>query len=127
MTTIEAVKRAGPPQVVQKLRENFYLLQVPLNEPPSADWKRMFYDAQQNVPPDFHPRSVEMISNLLRFRSEGSNVEERTGVIDRWIERANQKEASMGGRMDEERRRRRDDMTREQQEIAELNARWSKL
>ncbi len=123
----DGTKRAGPPLALQRLRENFYLVQVPLNEPPSADWKRMFYDAQQNAPPDFHPRSVEMISNLLRFRCEGSSVEQRTALIDRWIERANQKEVSMGGRMDEERRRRREEMTREQHEIAELNARWSKL
>jgi len=123
----EGVKRAGPPQAVQKLRESFYLIQVPLNEPPSADWKRLFYDAQQNVPPDFQPRGVEMLGAMLRFRAEGGRVEERIALLDRWIERANQKEASMGGRMDEERRRRREEMAREQQELAELNARWSRL
>lgn len=127
LTTIEGVRRAGPPQAVQKLRENLYLVQVPLNEPPSADWKRLFYDAQQNVTPDFLPRSIEMISNLLRFRSEDSSVERRVATIDRWIERANQKEASMGGRRDEGRRLRREEMAREQQELAELNARWAKL
>ncbi len=47
--------------------------------------------------------------------------------IDRWIERANQKEASMGGRLDEERRRRREELSREQAELADLNTRWAKL
>jgi hypothetical protein len=127
LTTLEVVRRASPPQVVQKLRENFYLVQVALNEPPSADWKRLFYDAQLGVQQDFVPRSVEMISNLLRFRSDAADVEQRVATIDRWIERANQKEASMGGRPDEGRRLRREEMAREQQEIAELNARWTKL
>jgi hypothetical protein len=94
------------------------MVQVLLSEPPSADWKRLFYDAQQAPPPDFPPRAVEMSGITLRFRSEGSLVEQRI---------ANQKEAAMGGRLGEERQRRREEMTREQQELAEWNARWSKL
>ncbi len=123
----EGMKRAGPPQAAQKLRDSFYLIQVALSETPSADWKRLFYDAQQSPPADFPPRAVEMSGALLRFRSEASGVEEKIRCIDRWIERANQKEAALGGRLDEERRRRRDEMAREQHELADLNARWSKL
>jgi hypothetical protein len=123
----EGIKRAGPPQAVQKLRENFYLVQVPLSEVPSADWKRLFYDAQQSPPPDFPPRSIEMSTHLLRFRSEAGQVETKTGWIDRWIVRANQKEAAMGGRMEEERRRRREEMQREQAEMAALNQGWEHL
>ena len=37
----DGINRAGPPQAMQKLRENFYLVQVPLSETPSADWKRL--------------------------------------------------------------------------------------
>jgi hypothetical protein len=33
----------------------------------------------------------------------------------------------MGGRLGEERQRRREEMSREQQELSELNARWVKL
>ncbi len=123
----EGIRRTGPPQAVQKLRESFYMIQVPLSEVPSADWKRLFYDAQQNVPPEFPPRAVEITGALLRFRSEAAGVEQKLGWIDRWIERANRKEAALGGRLDEERRRRREEMAREQKELAELNARWSKL
>lgn len=126
MTHIEGVKRTGPPQAVQKLRENFYMVQVPLNEVPSADWKRLFYDAQQAPPPDFPPRSVEMLGPALRFRSEGHFVEHRVRLIDKWIERANQKEASMGARS-EERQRRREELAREQAELAEWNAKWTNL
>ncbi len=127
MTTADGIKRASPPQAVQKLRQNFYLVQVALTETPSADWKRLFYDAQQSPPPDFPPRAVEISGAVLRFRSDGPGVEQKVGWIDRWIERANQKEAALGGRLDEERRRRREEMAREQHELAELNARWSKL
>ncbi len=127
MNTFEGVRRMGPPVAVQKLRDDFYMVQVPLSETPSADWKRLFYDTQQAPPPDFLPRAVEISGALLKFRSEGANVETRMGWIDKWIDRANQKEASMAGRLDEERRRRREDFGREQQELNELNARWAKL
>ena len=126
MTTAEGIKRAGPPQAVQKLRENYYAVQVTLSETPSADWKRLFYDAQQSPPADFQPRAVEMSGVVLRFRTDPATVEEKIHRIYRWIERANQKEAALGGR-DADRRRRREEVAREQQELAELNARWSKL
>jgi hypothetical protein len=123
----DGIKRAGPPQAVQKLRDNFYLVQVQLSEVPSADWKRLFYDTQQSPPPDFPPRTVDMNAHTLRFRTDGSQVQEKIGWIDKWIARANQKEAAMGGRMEEERRRRREELQREQAELAELNQRWEKL
>jgi hypothetical protein len=123
----EGIKRAGPPQAVQKIRDSFYLVQVPLSDVPSADWKRLFYDAQQSPPADFPPRTVDMNAHLLRFRTDASQVQEKIVWIDKWIARANQKEAGMGGRMEEERRRRREELQREQAEIAELNQRWEKL
>jgi hypothetical protein len=126
LTQIDGVRRIGPPQAVQKLRENIYLVQVPLNEVPTADWKRLFYDAQQAPPPDFPPRSVEMLGLTLRFRCDGALVEPRIALIDKWIERANQKEAAMGTR-NEERQKRRAELAGEQQEIAEWNAKWAKL
>lgn len=125
--SVEGIRRAGPPQAVQKLRENFYVIQVPVSEAPGADWKRLFYDAQQSPPADFPPRAVEISGAVLRFRSEAASVEAKLGWLDKWIERANQKEASLGGRLDEERRRRRGELAQEHQELAELNARWSRL
>ena len=127
MTIAQGIKRAGPPQALQRLRENFYMVQVSLTEAPSADWKRLFYDAQQSPPADFPPRAVEISGAVLRFRSDAAGVESKLAWIDRWIERANQKEAALGGRLDEERRRRREEMAREQHELEELNARWAKL
>lgn len=126
MTQAEGVKRVGPPQAVQKLRENFFLVQLPISETPSADWKRFFYDTQQAPPADFPPRGVEMLGLSLRFRSEADKVESRIALIDKWIERANQKELSAGGRS-EERQRRREELAREQAEIADWNGKWSKL
>ncbi|HVS74565.1 MAG TPA: hypothetical protein VHE23_03985 [Candidatus Acidoferrales bacterium] len=126
MTQTDGVKRTGPPQAVQKLRENVYLVQVPINEVPSADWKRLFYDTQQAPAADFPPRSVEMLGLALRFRSEAALVEQRTVLIDKWIERANQKQAASGVGS-EERQKRRVELTREQAEIAEWNGKWAKL
>jgi len=127
MTPAEGIKRAGPPQAVQKLREGLFQVQVALSEIPGADWKRLFYDAQQAPPPDFPPRAVEISGAFLRFRSDVASVEQKLGWIDRWIDRANQKEATLGGRLDEERRGRREEHAREQQELLALNTRWSKL
>ena len=126
MTTLEGVRRAGPPQAIQKLRENLYLIQVTLSEPPGADWKRLFYDTQQQVSPDFPPRSVDISGAALRFRADGGSIAQKISTIDRWMERANQKEASMGLRS-EQQRQRREELMREHQELAELNARLAKL
>jgi hypothetical protein len=122
----DGVHRTSPPQAVQKVRENVYLVQINVSEIPGADWKRLFYDAQRGFPPDFPPRSVEMSGATLRFRSDAATVAEKLKWIDQWMERANTKEASMGVRS-EEARRRREELAREQQELAELNANWSKL
>ena len=122
----DGIHRTGPPQAVQKVRENVYLVQVNVSEIPGADWKRLFYDAQRGFPPDFPPRSVEMSGATLRFRSDAATVAEKLKWIEQWMERANAKEASMGVRS-EEARRRREELSREQQELAELNANWSKL
>ena len=123
----DGIRRAGPPLALQKLRDNFYLVQVQLTETPSADWKRLFYDAQQSPPAEFLPRAVEISGHLLKFRTDGASVEQKVAWLDRWIERANQKEAAMGGRLDEGRRRRREELSREQTELADLNTRWAKL
>jgi hypothetical protein len=120
------IHRAGPPVAVQKIRDNFYMIHVPLSEPPTADWKRLFYDTQRGYPAEFAPRAVEISGAVLRFRSEAEKVEERLGWIEKWIARANEKEASMGVRSEEDRRR-REELAREHQELAELNARWAKL
>lgn len=127
MTTYEGIKRIGPPQAIQKLREDLFMIQIVLSETPTADWKRLFYETQQAPPPDFLPRAVDVSGAFIRFRSDVRSVEARIAWIDRWIERANQKESSMGGKLDEERRRRRDDHLREQQELAAINANWGKL
>jgi len=106
------IKRSSPPQAVQKVRENIYLIQVSISETPSADWRRLFYEAQQDVVPDFPTRSVEISGTLLRFRSDPQSVEEKIARIDRWLERANQKDAAMSSRS-EEQRRHREELARE--------------
>jgi len=93
---------------------------------PGADWKRLFYDIQRGYPPDFPPRSLEMLGAVLRFRSDAASVEQRIALIDGWISRANEKTAGMGARSEEERLR-REELAREHQELAELNLRWEKL
>ena len=127
MTTYEGIKRAGPPLAIQKLGEDLYMVQITLSDTPSADWKRLFYETQQSPPPDFPPRGVDISSNFVRLRTNAASVEAKTAWIDRWIDRANQKEASMGGKLDQERRLRREEHQREQQELAAINAHWEKL
>lgn len=126
MTSTTGIKRAGPPQAVQKVRENYYLVQVLLTGSPSADWRRLFYEVRLESSSDFQPRSVEISGTLLRFRSEPATVEPRIQLIDRWIEHANQKEVAMSGR-NEEQRRKQEEMARESAELGEWNTRWAKL
>jgi len=123
---MSSVRRASPPQAVQKVRDNYYMVQLSINESPSGDWRRLFYDAQQDVPPDFTPRSIEITGAFLRFKADPATVEQRIALIDRWIERANQKEAAMAVRS-EGQREKKETLARESQELAEWNARWAKL
>jgi len=124
--TTSGIRRASPPQAVHKVRDNFYLVQVSITESPSGDWRRLFYDAQQDVPADFAPRSVEITGTFLRFKSDPESVERKIGLLDRWMERASQKEAAMGGRT-ETQRQKKEELSREAQELGEWNARWAKL
>ena len=124
--TTNGIKRTTPPQAVQKIRDGVFLVQVAISESPSADWRRLFYDAQQEVPPDFAPRSVEITGTFLRFKADPSGVEQKVTVLDRWMDRANQKEAAMGGRT-EVQRQKKEEMDREAQELAGWNERWAKL
>lgn len=125
--TTTGVRRTSSPQAVTKVRDNYFLVQVSITEAPSADWRRLFYDAQgQDVPPDFAPRSVEITGAFLRFKSDPGTVESKITILDRWMERASQKEAAMGGRS-EVQRQKKEEATREAQELAEWNTRWGKL
>jgi len=120
------IRRASPPQAVQKVRDNFYMVQLSITESPSGDWRRLFYDAQQEVPPDFAPRSIEITGTFLRFKADPATVEEKIALIDRWMERANQKEATMAVRS-EGQREKKEALARETRELADWNARWAKL
>ena len=120
------IRRAGPPQAVQKVRDNFYMVQLSINESPSGDWRRLFYDAQQDVPPDFTPRSIEITGTFLRFKAVPASVEQKIALIDRWMERANQKVAALALRS-EGQREKKQELAQEAEELAQWNARWAKL
>ena len=125
--TTSTIRRASAPQAVQKIRDGVYMVQVAISESPNADWRRLFYDAQQDVPPDFAPRSVEISGTFLRFKSDPATVEQKIGVLDRWLERAGQKEVSMAGRSSDVQKQKKEEMARDALELAEWNARWAKL
>jgi len=124
--TTGGIRRTSPPQAVQKIRDSFFLVQVSISESPSADWRRLFYDAQQDVPPDFAPRSVEITGTFLRFKADPSSVEQKAALLDRWMERASTKEAAMGGRS-EVQRQKKEELERESHELAEWNSRRAKI
>lgn len=126
MTSAIGIRRSGPPQAVQKVRDNYYLVQVMLTASPSADWRRLFYEARVDASPDFQPRAVEISGALMRFRSEPTAVEMRMKLIDRWVEHANEKETAMSGR-NEDQRRKQEETARESAELGEWNTRWAKL
>jgi hypothetical protein len=126
LTTTAGVRRTSPPQAIQKIRDGVFLVQLMVSESPSADWRRLFYEAPHDANAEFSPRSVEITGTLLRFKSDPAAVEERIASIDRWMEKASQKEAAMSGRS-EVQRQKKEEAAREVQELAAWNARWSKL
>jgi hypothetical protein len=120
------IRRTGPPQAVQKIRDGVFMVQVTISESPGADWRRLFYESRQDVTPEFSPRSVEISGTLLRFKTDPSGVEQKTRTIDTWIEKATQKESAMAGRS-EAQRQKQEEAAREANEIAAWNARWANL
>jgi hypothetical protein len=124
--TTTGIHRTSPPQAVQKVRDGVFMVQVGISGSPSADWRRLFYDTQQEVSADFPPRSVEISGSFLRFKSDPASVEQKIVILDRWLARASQKEASMGGRT-EGQRQKKEELEREALELAEWNTRWAKL
>lgn len=120
------IKRSGPPKAVQKVRENYFLVQILLTGSPSADWRRLFYEAKHEKGTGFEPRSVEISGALMRFRTEPEAVEQRVRLIDQWAAFANEKDAAMGSR-NEEQRRKREELAREVEELSQWNGRWAKL
>lgn len=123
--TANGVRRMSPPQAIQKIRDGVYMVQVAISASPSADWRRLFYEAERN-PGDFSPRSIEITGTLLRFKSDPAAVEQRIAALDRWMEKATQKEAAMAGRS-EAQRQKQEEAEREGRELAEWNERWAKL
>ena len=91
----------GPTANGTENSRQFPPVQVSISKSPTADWRRLFYDAQQDVQPEFPPRSVEISGTFLRFKSDPNTVEQKVGWIDRWLERANTKEAWIAGRSSE--------------------------
>jgi hypothetical protein len=124
--TANGVRRSGPPQAIQKIRDGVYMVQVAISASPSADWRRLFYEAERNPQADFTPRSIEITGTLLRFKADPASVEQRIGTLDRWMEKATLKETSMAGRS-EAQRQKQEEAEREARELAEWNERWAKL
>lgn len=124
--TTSSTHRTGPPHAVQKIRDGVFMVQVTVSESPSADWRRLFYEAQHDATAEFSPRAVEITGTLLRFKSDPASVEQKLTSIDRWIEKASTKEAAMAGRS-EAQRQKQEEAARESRELAEWNARWANL
>lgn len=118
------MRRTGPPQAIQKIRDGVYMVQVSISASPGADWRRLFYEAERSPQGDFGPRAVEITGTLLRFKSDPAAVEERIAALDRWMERATQKEAAMAGRS-EAQRQKQEEAEREVRELSEWNGRWA--
>jgi hypothetical protein len=118
------VRRTGPPQAIQKIREGVYMVQVAISASPSADWRRLFYEAERNPQAEFTPRSIEITGTLLRFKSDPAAVEGRIATLDGWMEKATKKESAMAGRS-EAQRQKQEEAEREARELADWNARWA--
>ncbi len=128
MTTYEGIKRAGPPQAIQKLREDLYMVQITLSETPSADWKRLFYETQQSPPPDFPPRVGGHQRNICALPLRGSPAwrPRPPGSIAGSIAPIRKKRPWAGG-WTKSAASAAKSTQREQQELAAINARWEKL
>ena len=105
--TTSGIRRASPPQAVTKVRDNYFLIQVSITETPERGLAAaVLRRAGAGRAAGFcaavggNYRDVSAIQVRLR-----DSVEEKIAVLDRWMERANQKEAAMAGRTEVQRQK----------------------
>ena len=84
----ETIKRAGPPKATDLKGEEFTWT-VPLSEPPTRDWSRLFSEPAETTVL-CHPRKVGMMHQALVFKCEEANLPVWIQHIDKWIAGANQ-------------------------------------
>ena len=84
----EAIKRAGPPKATDLKGEEFTWT-VPLSEPPTREWSRLFSQPAETTVL-CHPKKVGMMHQALVFKCEEANLPVWIQHIDKWIAGANQ-------------------------------------
>ena len=83
----EEIKRVGPPKASDLKGEEF-TWSVPLSQPPSRDWTRLFSEpAETSVM--CHPKRIGMMHQALVFKCEDANLPVWMQYIDKWIAGAN--------------------------------------
>ena len=115
----EEIKRVGPPKASDLKGEEF-TWSVPLSQPPSRDWTRLFSEpAETSVM--CHPKRIGMMHQALVFKCEEQHVVTWMEHIDKWIGGAN---AALAEQEEAEKRRRAEQLQHEeekQRRIQEAN------
>ena len=105
--TTNGIQRTSPPQAVQKIRDGVFHRAGGAFQKPQRGLAATFLRRAAGRHSGFRAAIHGDIGDFLRFKVDPSGVEQKIRVLDRWMDRANQKEATMGGRTEVQRQKKR--------------------
>ncbi|MEK7702277.1 MAG: hypothetical protein AAB418_09755 [candidate division NC10 bacterium] len=121
----EEIKRVGPPKATDLKGEEFTWT-VPLSQPPSRDWSRLFSEpAETSVL--CHPKRLGMMHQALVFKCEEAHLPVWIQHVDKWIAGANR---ALVEAEDAEKRRKAEQLKQEEEKkrrIDAVNEKYEKL
>ena len=121
----EEIKRGGPPKATDLKGEEFTWT-VPLTEPPTREWSKLFSEPAESTVL-CHPRRLGMMHQALVFKSDEGHLPTWVQYIDKWIGGANK---GMEAQEEAEKQRKAKALTEEeekQRRIREVNEKIKSL
>ena len=121
----EEIKRSGPPKASDLKGEEF-TWSIPLSQPPSREWSRIFSEPAETTAV-CHPKRLGMMHQALVFKCEEAHLPAWIEHIDKWIAGAN---AALAAQEEADKRRRAEQLRQEedkQRRLQEANEKFKGL
>ena len=121
----EEIKRSGPPKASDLKGEEF-TWSIPLSQPPSREWSRIFSEPAETTAV-CHPKRLGMMHQALVFKCEEAHLPAWIEHIDKWIAGAN---TALAAQEEADKRRRAEQLRQEedkQRRLQEANEKFKGL
>ena len=121
----EEIKRSGPPKA-RDLKGDEFTWSIPLSQPPSREWSRIFSEPAETTAV-CHPKRLGMMHQALVFKCDETHLPAWIEHIDKWIAGAN---TALAAQEEADKRRRAEQLRQEedkQRRLQEANEKFKGL